>query len=309
MKVTVTFARLFCLATALSVSMQACGATEDIEFVAEHLSEVPMDNRYATLPLWGSQPGEDSATIELQGALSSLSSGNLEVAGPMFSLGLHRDFGSGWSITAFVFDDPLHLSASHEHRPLQTLFAPSNPIVRPADARFTNLDGALNDSGVGINVGQQRHGKLFGEYAWVAGLMWQRLTLQDFRLDYEVIAGPSAGTTGQFDFDNTYAHVVPFVGVQWPRQKGDWLWDPHVLFAMPLPRRGVVGHITGPGFDIHGDTQDVGAGKHFGDPSLTLGLTMTYAPAHLSVDLGHSSRRRWLSRGFIGASSETMCCR
>ena len=110
--------------------------------------------------------------------------------------------------------------------------------------------------------------------------------LQNFRLDYEIAAGPSLGTTGEIDFDNTYSHAVPFVGIQWPRQRGDWRWNTHALFAMPLPRRGVVGHISGPGFDIHGDTQDVGNGKHFGDPSLTLGLTFTYAPAHLSVDIG-----------------------
>jgi hypothetical protein len=33
-------------------------------------------------------------------------------------------------------------------------------------------------------------------------------------------------------------------------------------------------------------TADVGNGKHFGDPSLTLGLDITYRPMHLSVDLG-----------------------
>ena len=47
-------------------------------------------------------------------------------------------------------------------------------------------------------------------------------------------------------------------------ERGDWAWTPHALFAMPFPRRGVKGRITGDGFDIHGDTADAGAGKHYG---------------------------------------------
>ena len=55
---------------------------------------------------------------------------------------------------------------------------------------------------------------------------------------------------------------------------------------MPLPRRGFVGHISTAQFDIHGDQADAGSGKHFGDPSVTLGLDVTYRPAHLSFDVG-----------------------
>jgi hypothetical protein len=33
-------------------------------------------------------------------------------------------------------------------------------------------------------------------------------------------------------------------------------------------------------------TADSGNGKHFGDPSVTLGLDVTYRPAHLSLDIG-----------------------
>jgi hypothetical protein len=154
---------------------------------------------------------------------------------------------------------------------------------------------------VGISVAQRRHANVLGEYAWRAGVLWQRVSLRDFRLDYEIADGPSLGTTGQIDFDNTYTHVVPFVGIEIPRQRGEWLWNAHALYAMPLPRRGVVGHITGPGFDIHGDTQDAGAGKHFGDPSLTVGFTFTYAPSHLSLDVGallsQALVEPWVHRG------------
>jgi hypothetical protein len=278
-----------------------CRAAEDIEFVAEHLAEVPMDNRYATLPIWSADQQDTGNTVELQAAFSTLGSGNLEVSGPMFSVGLRKNVSSEWSVGGFVFDDPLRVHSNHEDRPLQTLFAPSTPIARPVDAHFSNLDGTATDLGAGFFVSQERHGNRLGDYAWLAGVLWQRVSLNDFRLDYEIAAGPSIGTTGQIDFDNTYTHVVPFVGIEIPRQRGAWLWNAHALYAMPLPRRGVVGHITGPGFDIHGDTQDVGAGKHFGDPSLTVGFTFTYAPAHLSVDVGalvsQALIEQWVHRG------------
>ncbi len=266
----------------------AFGAKEDIEFVAEHLAEVPMDNRYATLPLWrdSHDTRAPSTHVELQGAYSELGSGNLSVRGPMFSLGVRRGVSDRWSVGGFVFQDPLQLRSSREDRPLQTLFAPSTPFDRPVDARFSNLDGTLVDSGVGLFAMQQRRGKHLGEYAWVAGALWQRVKLRDFRLDYELTSGPSIGTAGQIDFDATYSHIVPFIGIEIPRQWGLWAATAHALYAMPLPRRGVAGHITGPGFDIYGDTQDVGAGKHFGDPSLTLGLSLTYLPAHLSFEAG-----------------------
>jgi hypothetical protein len=263
-------------------------AAEDIEFVAEHLAEVPMDNRYATLPIWSEpQDGEIRRThVETQGAFNKVSSGHLDVSGPMFSIGLKRQLNARWSVGALVFHDPMSVRSAHEHRPLQTLFAPDTPIDRPVDAHFSNLDGSITDSGAGFFIGRERHGDRLADYGWIAGVLWQRVKLEQFRLEYEVAGGSSIGTIGTIDFDDTYAHIVPFVGIELPRERGSWFWNAHALYAMPLPRRGMAGHITGPGFDIRGNTDDAGAGKHFGDPSLTLGFTFTYRPWHVSADVG-----------------------
>jgi hypothetical protein len=48
----------------------------------------------------------------------------------------------------------------------------------------------------------------------------------------------------------------------------------------------MLGRVTGPGFDLSGDTETHGAGKHFGDPSITLGLDVTYEPWNLTLDAG-----------------------
>jgi len=261
-------------------------AEHDIEFVQEHLPETMMDNRYATLPVWDLGASTESASYQLQAAYSSATAGNLSIAGPLLAASTSRPLSGNTRVGAFGFYDPLRLHASFDARPLQTLFAPQTPIARPVDAEFTNLDGTALDFGAGLFWSRHRTEGWLGDHSWVAGLLWQRVDLQDYRFDYRITSGPQAGLQGQIDFDAHYDHFTPFVGVQVPRARGDWLFTPHALLAYPMPRRGVQGHITGPGFDISGDTADVGNGKHFGDPSVTLGLTITYLPAHLSIDAG-----------------------
>lgn len=116
--------------------------------------------------------------------------------------------------------------------------------------------------------------------------MWQQFKLRDYRFDYRVLDGPDAGVIGSLDYSATYTHVSPFLGLAFPRSSGNWRLTPHAQFAMPLPRRGMAGRITGPGFDLAGNQADNGAGKHFGDPSVTLGFDVTYSPWDLTIDFG-----------------------
>lgn len=261
-------------------------AEHDIEFVQEHLPETMMDNRYATLPVWDLGVAAESTSYQLQAAYSSTTAGDLSIAGPMLSMSASRPMSGETRLGAFGFYDPLHLHTNHDSRPLQTLFAPETPIERPVDAEFTNLDGTATDFGAGLFWSRHRSQGWLGEHSWVAGLLWQRVDLKDYRFDYRISSGPQSGLQGQIDFDAHYDHFTPFVGIELPRSRGDWLFTPHALLAYPMPRHGIQGHITGPGFDISGDTADSGNGKHFGDPSITLGLTITYLPAHLSIDAG-----------------------
>jgi hypothetical protein len=88
------------------------------------------------------------------------------------------------------------------------------------------------------------------------------------------------------DYSATYSHMAPFAGIAWPREYGNWAFTPHVQAVVPLPRRGVVGQITGPGYDISGDTDKNRGDTPFGDPSMTIGLDVTYRPWNLTVDVG-----------------------
>lgn len=270
---------------ALATLSHTALANEDIEFVAEHLAEVPMDNRYAALPVWGTGD-PDSWSLVGQAGYEITKVGNLMIAGPMFSVAVSHNFSQGWSLGGFGFIDALTLTGDNDYRPLQTSFAPTTPIVRPVDARFDNLNGTMRHYGAGVYLSQSTTVSWLGSPRWTGGVLWQQIALRDYRLNYLVLAGSSAGTQGQIDFDADYTHVTPFIGLEWSHRWERWSLGPHMLFALPLPRRGVEGHITGPGFDLHGNTDEVGAGKHFGDPSLTIGMDLTYEPAHFTIDVG-----------------------
>jgi len=275
------------LATLALMGLSAAAlAKEDIEFVAEHLPEVAMDNRFATLPIWDGGGEAADSQYELQGAFSSSTSGDLSIAGPLLGLSWQRALNSKNRLGLMAFYDSLQLRTDHDSRQLQTLFAPQTPIARPIDADFTNLDGTATDVGGGLFWSHCEEQGFLGAHSLVAGLMWQRVELRDYRLDYQITSGPQAGMRGQIDFDTHYDHFSPFVGIEVPRWVGEWAFSPHALLAYPIPRRGFQGHITGPDFDISGNTESAGEGKHFGDPSVTLGLTLTYLPAHFCVDLG-----------------------
>ena len=270
-------------------------AVEDISYVTEHLAEVPMDNRFATLPVWsGNAESGRARSFAGQLGFSKTTTGNLEVAGPLFSASADRAVSSRWRLGVFAFYDRLSFSGGNDVRPLQTPFAPATPFARPVLAEFDNLDGSLTDFGAGLDAAIESEAGWLGHYRLVGGILWQRIELRDYRLDYVLLEGDDAGLAGQIDFDANYTHVTPFFGVEFPRAGERCAHSPHVLAAWPNPRYGVVGHITGPGFDLHGDTESAGEGKHFGDPWIAIGFDVTYLPAHLTIDVGALVTQRLL---------------
>jgi hypothetical protein len=277
-------------------SARASAATQSFEFVAEHLPEVAMDNRFATLPLWsGGTTPTGSWQFTVQGAVARTGSGGLTLAGPMWSAAVQRQLNDRWSVRAFGFLDDLQFSGASDERPLETLFT-ATPLALPAEALFTDLHGTYRNIGAGLAFNLKKdHGSL-GERQWVIGALYQRVELRDYRATYRVLDGPSSGATGFVDYSGDYTHVTPFAGLALPRRFDSWSLAPHALLAIPLPRRGIQGRITGPGFDLSGDTDKAGNGKHFGDISVTFGLDATYEPWGLTLDLGSFVSQALLER-------------
>src|SRR5262245_26380430 len=183
-------------------------AKESIEFVAEHLPEIAMDNRFASLPLWNSctdeRAADDTFCVGLNTSYAQIHSDTLSLDGPMLALGASRPVGEKYRLTGFAFYDWFSLASGMEHRPLDTLFV-DVPLTQPAEAEFTGLDGQAQDIGLGVALsGWADWGWLPG-FEWSAGIMWQQVRLSDYRFDYRIVEGPDAGTTGTVDFSATYS--------------------------------------------------------------------------------------------------------
>ncbi|MEZ5473723.1 MAG: hypothetical protein R3E72_01785 [Steroidobacteraceae bacterium] len=286
-------ARDFALAGLLLLSGTQAGparaATENIEFVAEHIPEIAMDNRYATLPLWGGidplRP--DAPQVNLTGGYSRTAAGELQLAGPMFAVGVSHGWRARWTVSAFGFFDRLRFSsAAPDRRTLDVSFTGGVPLALPVAAEFTDLGGSADHAGLGIAIGSQAERRFLGRYEWFAGLLWERLELRDYRVRYRVTEGVDADSSGLLDYSTTYSFATPVAGIAWPYDFGRWRSRPHLQLAIPLPRRGLVGRIAGPGFAASGTTSDVSSSRPFGDPSVTLGWDLTYRPWRLTVDVG-----------------------
>ena len=261
-------------------------ANEDIEFVTEHLAEAAMDNRYASLPAWGADPPGKSWNLHAQGAFARISVGGLSLEGPMVSIAIVRQLNTRWSVNAFAFADALQFSGNRDQRPLDPLFSNSIPLGLPAEALFTGLDGSARDAGTGFCIARQQETRVLREHRWIAGLLWQKVALRDYRFEYRLLSGPDEGASGSIDYSADYIHVAPFAGLELLRRRGNWSFSPHALVTFPLPRRGVQGCISGNGFALCGDTAAAGQGKHFGDPAFALGMRIGYDPWRLTFDLG-----------------------
>jgi hypothetical protein len=108
----VVLAMAFALTPAFDAS-----AAEDIEFVAEHLAEVPMDNRFATLPLWSAtKEAKPGWAFVGQVGYADTTVGNLKASGPLLSAAISRPLNPRWNLGMFAFYDRLSLTGNHDKR-------------------------------------------------------------------------------------------------------------------------------------------------------------------------------------------------
>ena len=180
----------------------------------------------------------------------------------------------------------MRFSGNGGSRPLVVRFAGSVPLDLPADAEFGGLSGSLTDFGAGFALGYDVASGVARDWRVTFGAQVQRLRLSNYSLPYRLSSGASAGATGEVDYSGNYDFVTGLVGASRRFERNSWAFTPHLLVALPLPRRGVQGRIVGQNFEVTGDTADAGRGKHYGDPALTLGMELEYRPWRVSLDIG-----------------------
>lgn len=275
-----------CSALLLVGTTGAHAATEDMDFIAEHLPEAAMDNRLLSLPLdFADNLPREEWSADLGALAERIESGNARLSGPGVGLGLRRQVSRSWAVLGAAFFDHLAFSGDTEARPVAPIFSTSFPISLPANAVLGNQRGNVDLRGLGVAMRYQPDAQ---RYAFTLGALRQSAKLDGYRVDYRLVDGPSAGTSGTLDYSTDYSFWVPFATFEWRITHADWQFAPRFSAAVPVPQRGWRGRITGPGFDVAGDTDAIGRGKHMGDPFAGLGFGITYRPWNITMDAGAS---------------------
>lgn len=268
----------------LAVTACACAATEDMDFVAEHLPEAAMDNRLLTLPLsYTDSLTNDEWSVQLSALASRVESGNLRLTGPGVGAGMRRQLNRTWAVLGLGFFDHLSFSGDTEQRPVAPIFSTSFPVSLPADATLTNQRGDVRLWGIGLGMHYQPEGR---PYSIAFGVLRERVKPDGYRVDYRLTSGASAGTAGTLDYSTEYPYWVPFATFEWRITHGEWQFSPRFSAAVPIPTWGWRGRISGPGFDVAGDTEKIGRGRHMGDSFGGFGFGITYSPWNLTMDAG-----------------------
>jgi hypothetical protein len=268
----------------LFVATNAIAAKEDMDFVAEHLPEAAMDGRLLTLPV---SYADNLPTAEWSAQLNALASrietGNLRLSGPGVGIGLRRQLSRSWAAVGVAYFDRLAFSGDTEERPVAPIFSAAFPVSLPADATLSNQRGDVKQIGAGVALRYQPQARRFSV---TFGALRERVKLNGYRVDYTLTSGPSAGTSGTLDYSADYPYWVPFATVEWRITRAEWQFSPRFTAAVPIPTWGWRGRISGPGFNVSGDTEKIGRGRHMGDSFGGFGFGVTYSPWNLTVDAG-----------------------
>ncbi|HEV7667441.1 MAG TPA: hypothetical protein VGS22_02875 [Thermoanaerobaculia bacterium] len=260
---------------------------EDFEYIAEHLPESAMNLRYLTLPLAApSFAGSDREgwQIEAQVAWGKNAGRFVDLTGGLVGLGATRAVSERWGIQAVGFYDTMRFSGGSGRELWNPLFSRGIPLDLPEIATFSHPQGDLRHFGAGGGVVWQPGGRAT---TWTFGALGERVELTDYTIAYTIETGRSAGISGVLDHSATYQYVTPYVGYRHERGLGaSWTLAPRVIGALPLPRKGFVGRVTGPGFDRAGDTGSAGHGLHIGDGYVGAGVIFEHTRSGFGFDLG-----------------------
>lgn len=265
----------------------AQASTEDLDFITEHLAEVAMNNGVASLPLWQRDWRDPRGWHGyVTGSYGAVAAQDVDLRGAFVGAALEHRVAANWSVRGVLFDGRSTLSGTPGVRALKPVFVDPLPAGLPATAAFGTLDGRIGHVGAGVTATWRNHDGWMDGSEWMGGLLWQRLSIDASTTTYRLLDGPAAGTSGTIGYDSRFNYYTLVGGMQWHRRYAGWLFSPHWHLSLPLPRGAVAGRLTAPGLDVTGDSALAGNGHHIGDGYLSLGLSVTWLPAHLTIDLG-----------------------
>lgn len=270
------------LSTATAAALPA-PPEEDIHFLAEHLPEAAQDARYLALPLLRGplQPGRWQWTVEAGAARAE--AGFLRIQGPMLAVSAGYAWSDRSALSVLGFGDTMRVSGDRGPGVLGPSTFAAVPLDLPETAEFSNARGDYRHWGLGAGLTRVLRSSRFQA---TGGLLYDRLSLRDYALDYRILGGASAGTTGVVDHSGTASFLTPFVAIQYTHPLGArWALTPRAVGAFPLPAGDFDSRLTGPGFDLSTARGDASPGR-IGDAVLGFGMGLLHERSGLELDVG-----------------------
>jgi len=256
-------------------------AGESIEYVAEHLLEVPMDTRALSLPLVPANVDHSHAAVEV--GYGSFDAGKLNNSVPMLGAQYFVPLTSRWGILGGAFYDGYHFSGQSGKAVGGVLVvnAPNMPDKFLLDINHVGGSGKYTGASVAITYTPP------GLWRWQLGYMRADMDIKKLEVNFTT-TDLTNNFSGSFDYASHYSINTLLLGFDMtPLALGEnFTYSPHMIIIKNSPRVGFQGRFSGPGFDYSGNTASNGHGAHIPDNYMGVGVNFAQQSSGIQIDLG-----------------------
>jgi hypothetical protein len=219
-------------------------------------------------------------------AAAQTSTDFMDMNGSIVTVAFARGVNARWGYELMATYGAFEISGGDGQAPLTHQFLGTVPLDLPSSAAFTATRGTQRQFAIGGAAVHELSGADAARSAQlVTGLLVERVQITDFAMDYRLVDGGNAGSSGTLQYDSGATFLTPFVSWQQTRTIAPhWTWVPRAMFVLPLPAHDLDARLTGPNFDL--STPPDGPTMQIGDGFLVLGLAFGHRPSGLEIDIG-----------------------
>ena len=255
-------------------------AKESVDYVAEHLLEIPMDFRYlalAQVPL-----DQHSKEYRIQLGMGQVEGGLISTQVPMLGFQYFLPLTEKRGLNFSLFYDEYSFSAKKGYAIVSPSFtrqfSPESIDVEILGADGKGFHAGLGFSYIYFQPGGSNH---------QIGAIIETLDINKFEVQFKTL-NLAQNYTGVVDYAATYNAITPYYSYE--KNIDDfgngWIGRLKITIALPLPRVGFEGRIRGPGFDISGDTREGLGTTNIPDMYAGIGYSLEHKASSLRIEVG-----------------------
>lgn len=267
------------------------GGFQDMNSKLAHATNAAVTDQMLSAPLPLSHFLKGQKQYSVSGGYSTVDAGVVQLNGNGLTLAFDRAFRDGWGYQFLLLANQHNVGISG-NEVLNTPFAKNVPLDLPERAEFSNGKGRITFTALGAALVYDPllKGKDSQSLPLSFGVQVATMKFDGVSTHYRMTSGTSTGSQGDLDLNGEYSFVMPFFAAHWffPVRE-NWLLVPSVRFAKALESVGQKGRMTGPGFDVSGNSEATGyTDANFDLWLVSPGFTISYRPWNLSSNVGAS---------------------